>query len=135
MRISLAIIVLCMAGVAFAADEQDFESIGAERARIGNARIQQDMERRALEEERQLAAAQPEDAAVSAAPPAVQEPRATAPQAASPPPAVPVPAAPANSNMSETLELLQKLGELKDAGYVSEDEYNKLKQKVLADAL
>ena len=134
MKPSLAIIVLCLAGVAFAADEQEFESIGAERARIGNARIQQDMERRALEEE-QGSAAQREAAPVSAAPPAVQESRAQAPQAASPPPAAAVPAAPANSNMPETLELLQKLGELKDAGYVSEDEYNKLKQKVLADAL
>ena len=134
MKLSLAIVMLCIAGSAWAADEQDAQSIGAERARLGNARIQQDMERRAREEENRVTAAQSESVSVQEAAPAVQQ-TSVAPTvvAAQQPPPPSAPVSPRSSSITETLELLQKLGELKDAGYVTEDEYNKLKQKVLAD--
>ncbi len=136
MRPSLVTILLCIAGAAIAADEQDMASVGAERARLGDARIQQDMERRSREEEQRLAAAEQESVAVQEAPIVVPDTGSPPPATASPQvPAATVPVSPDNSGMAETLELLRTLGELKDAGYVTEEEYNKLKQKVLADAI
>ena len=136
MKPSLTIILLCMAGAALAADEPDAQAVGAERSRLGNARIQQDMERRARAEEQRV---QPEQQRIEPqqAPSVPQSTSAPTPPAANAPqPAAAIASPPAgNSGMSETLELLQKLGELKDAGYVTEDEYSKLKQRVLADQL
>lgn len=114
-------------------DEPDAQSMEAERQRLGNQRIQQEMERRAREEERRLEeerqrgeqsqepAGQPRDVPRGNAP-AVKESTAPLPQSSRPD---------GDSGMSEVLEQLRTLGELKDAGYISEQEHKELKQKVL----
>lgn len=115
-------------------DEPDAQSMEAERQRLGNQRIQQEMERRAreqekrrLEEERQRGeqqqdpAGQKVDVAQGNAP-AVRESVAALPQASRPD---------GDTGMSAALEQLRTLGELKDAGYISEQEHQELKQKVL----
>jgi hypothetical protein len=40
-----------------------------------------------------------------------------------------------SKDMSRTLEQLRSLGELKDAGYVTEDEFERIKQKILNSQL
>lgn len=115
-------------------DEPDAQSMEAERQRLGNQRIQQEMERRAreeekrrLEEERQRGeplrgpAGQPLDVPQGNAP-AVMESAAPLPQSSRPE---------GDSGMSEALDQLRTLGELKDAGYISKQEHEELKQKVL----
>lgn len=114
-------------------DEPDAQSMEAERQRLGNQRIQQEMERRAREEERRLEeerergepsqepAGQPLDPPQGNAP-AVTESTAPSPQSSRPD---------GDSGMSEALEQLRTLGELRDAGYISKQEHEELKQKVL----
>ncbi len=99
---------------------------GAERARIANERILAEAERREREErEAEAAAAR---AAASAAPtPAPTQP---APAATSVPPAQLSPA-PAPMDMQQVLEQLKSLGELRDAGYLSEAEFSELKRRIL----
>lgn len=114
-------------------DEPDAQSMEAERQRLGNQRIQQEMERRAREEERRLEeerergeplqepAGQPLELPQGNAP-AVTESTAPPPQSSRPD---------GDSGMSEALEQLRTLGELRDAGYISKQEHEELKQKVL----
>lgn len=128
MRLSLAIMALCITGTALADDDPDAQAVGAERQRLGNARIQQDLVLREREEQRRLEAAterEPrapeeagtrEEADASKAKPTMLEDTG-------------------EPDMSETLEQLRNLGELKDAGYLSEEEYTKLKQKILDDQI
>ena len=127
--IAAAIVVAAQSAVA-----QDAEGINAERARLGNQRIQQDMELRAREEEeRRLEEnTQPDQQPQEPAPqplvvseansPAVAESTAPLPQSSGPG---------GDPDMSKVLEQLRVLGELKDAGYVSEQEHAELKQKIL----
>lgn len=123
----------------------------AERARLANERIQLEAQRRA-EEERQRrerealeseiqksenrqseAQAQAADAAPTrtdeqprprAAPAATET--ATAP-AAAPPPLPPA----GDDRISRALEQLRELGELRDAGYVTDEEFERIKTRIL----
>lgn len=159
-------------------DDVTASSMGSERAKLANERIQAEVEMRAREEQRrreeeeaqvraQQAAARSEIAAAQFSEPGRTEPvtsavpvqssqaGATAPARTAVPvqsspagatgparTAVPVQnsqagaTAPARSNdMSRMLEQLKLLGELKDDGYISEEEFQKIKQRILDDQI
>ena len=65
---------------------------------------------------------------------AKEEPQeeAAAPPPAAPPPPPPPPAQPAASSQSDMLDALQKLGELKSAGVLTEAEFQYQKGRILA---
>jgi hypothetical protein len=129
--------------------------IAAERARLGNDRARIEAERHAREAIAEQAARQAGVASKAAAPPpdiirdeAPREeaaPPAGVPAAESsppvakapPPPAVePPPAETADvqtdpAEISRTLEQLRELGELKDAGYLTVEEFERIKQRIL----
>ena len=129
-----------------------------ERARLGDARARIEAERRAREAGAEQAAAQAGVASEAATPPAPppdisrnEAPReeAVAPAAVpgaessppvgkvTPPPAdKPPPAGTADvqtdpAEISRTLEQLRELGELKDAGYLTDEEFQRIKQRIL----
>lgn len=142
MRLNPIFLLICMTSpslvVAQTNDASDAQLMEAERQRLGNQRIQQDMEWRAREEEerrlaqeRQQAArsrgsAQQENAGPQEAAPTMTESDALKSQPAPP-------GAGSNNEMSRLLEQLRILGELKDAGYITEQEHKKIKQKILDD--
>ena len=120
----------------------------AERARLANQRIQaeaerqaQEAERQAQEEERQLAEAarleaeQARLAARQATAAAEQEKQQLAqaqPMTGSAEDAAVVAPSPNRAaDMTKALEQLRTLGELKDAGYVTEDEFERIKKKII----
>jgi hypothetical protein len=138
MKFRLPVILIGLAA-AFAAavqsaDAQDAQGINAERARLGNQRIQQDMELRAREEEERRLEAERQSGQQSQEParqplvvpeensPAVAESTAPVPPSSRPG---------GDSDVSKVLEQLRVLGELKDAGYISEREHTELKQRIL----
>jgi hypothetical protein len=95
----------------------------AERARLGNERIE--AERRAREELEQQEQAPPPSGQVAAAT-----------TATSPAPAKAAPAAPQRpltdaERTEQGLGQLRELGKLKDAGYLTEAEFQRVKQKIL----
>jgi hypothetical protein len=95
----------------------------AERARLGNERIE--AERRAREElEQQNRAPQP------AAQPAVAPTPRAQPQGEAPPAGPRRP--PAEADRTERgLQQLRELGKLKDAGYLTDAEFQRIKQQIL----
>lgn len=105
-------------------EEQQASSIEAERQRLGNARIEQEMESRAREEERRLEEAQQESLRAQEAAAAGTE--SNAPNLKSGPSGKH-----GNADMSQLLEELRTLGELKDSGYVTDEEFKELKQDIL----
>lgn len=134
------------------------DSAAAERARIANERIAAEAERRArAETEDRTAAARSqtasalEEAREAASAPASPTPAQTvplreqsAPMAAEAPPDQSTPVEPAEtdhrsrssgSNLAPLLEQLRTLGELKDAGYVTEDEFERIKSRLLDGGL
>lgn len=117
----------------------------AERARLANQRIQAEAERRAreeLESQNQTSALARQPAPASALPgssPATDEPvepvrtgqpapAAEAVHASSPP--RPGPAV-EDERTSRALEQLRDLGELKDAGYLTEEEFRRIKTRII----
>jgi hypothetical protein len=96
------------------------DDVAAERARLANDRILAEEERRARE-----AAEQAERLQVEQAQAGKQAPSA---EANSPPPADRI-------EMSRALEQLRELGSLKDAGYLTDEEFQLLKKKILDGAL
>ncbi|KQX09352.1 hypothetical protein ASC82_25830 [Streptomyces sp. Root431] len=60
-----------------------------------------------------------------------QEPAQAEPQYAPPPPPAPAPAAPAD-DMSSKIAQLKELGELKDQGVLTEEEFTAQKSRILA---
>jgi hypothetical protein len=107
-------------------DEQKAWSVASERARLGNQRIQTETEIRELEEQRRLEEAEQERLRA--------EKDAISNKVASAPGSEPRPSEAGNSvDMSRTLEQLRTLGELKDDGYITEEEFKKIKQKILGD--
>ncbi|RSS54172.1 SHOCT domain-containing protein [Streptomyces sp. WAC01280] len=62
---------------------------------------------------------------------AQQEPAQAEPQYAPPPPPAPAPAAPAD-DMSSKIAQLKELGELKDQGVLTEEEFTAQKGRILA---
>ena len=138
MKIRLAVILIgvatALAAAAQSAAEQDAESINAERARLGNQRIQQDMELRAREEEEGRLAAEQQRGQQSQEPArdVLVVPEENSPAVAEATAALPQPSRPGgDSDMSKVLEQLRVVGELKDAGYITEQEHTALKQKIL----
>jgi len=147
---------------------------GSERARLGNERIQAEIELRAREEQRRLeeeaqARLRAEEAAARSAMAATQNPRpemaASGETAATqnPRPEVPASSETASTQNSRpemaasremaatqnpkpepteaadsddiyrTLEQLRMLGELKDDGYISDEEFQRIKRRILDD--
>ena len=129
------LVVVAMAPAMTLADD-----VAAERARLANQRIQVEEERRAREEEERLAQAQTESedpretnvemAAASEQPGDMSSPpetRSTQTSVGGPPPD--------RIEMSRALEQLRELGALRDAGYLTEEEFAQLKKKILDGAL
>ena len=128
MKPILAIISLAFGGFVLADDNEESSALEAERQRLGNARIQYEMERRAREQEQRLEAEQQDVAQATEAAREQEEQGSPDIQDAATD-------QPDDHSIAETLELLQKLGDLKDAGYVTEDEFARLKEKILSDHL
>ena len=96
------------------------DDVAAERARLANQRIQAEEERRAREEAERASQQQTEQE--QAQPQRVEV-------------ATEVPASASRIEMSRALEQLRELGSLKDAGYLTDEEFQLLKQKILEGAL
>lgn len=109
-------------------DEDRVGSLESERERLGNQRIRTEVELRAREEQRRLAAAEQEK--LREQDKGTESDAAIAPSSGSPPAE-----ADSSKDMSRTLEQLRSLGELKDAGYITEDEFERIKQKILDSQL
>lgn len=122
------------------------QDMAAERARIANQRIQAEATRIA-EEEKRLAEARAAEAearqryedsleSVSPADPRVPEPARAPALTAVPMPELtpPAPAADAQTNrlgMTRMLEHIRVLGQLRDSGYVTETEFERIKSRIL----
>ena len=139
-RMSRLSIILLAPLVAVALTPAIADDVAAERARLANQRIQIEEERRAREEEERLAQAQTESedpretdvemAAASEQPGDMSSPpetRSTQTSVGGPPPD--------RIEMSRALEQLRELGALRDAGYLTEEEFAQLKKKILDGAL
>ena len=107
-------VILALATVAAPAALAD--EVAAERARLANARILAEEEQRARAEAEQAERAEAEKPAAS-------------PEAEKQPPAAD------RIEMSRALEQLRELGALRDAGYLTEEEFRMLKEKILDGAL
>ena len=119
---------MSLAQTAGIADQAESATV-SERQRLGNQRIQIEAEMRAREEQRRLEEA--EQARLRAHEAAIRS-EAAAIATGSTPGATKVD----NSvDMSRTLEQLRMLGELKDDGYITEEEFRKIKQKILDSRL
>lgn len=94
----------------------------AERARLANERIQAESERRAQEELALRNRAAETAMATRAEPP--RPPSADSPPSPRPPPAD-------ADRTGRALEQLRELGRLKDAGYLTEAEFQRVKQRIL----
>ena len=137
--------------------DEDLAKAAAERGRLGNTRIQTEMERRLIEEqELQEASQQQQQASATAQQTSTPTPPQTATQPApaprldmgykplpapapvtSRPAATPAAASPARSGdltrILQQLQALGELGELKDRGYVTEEEFRRIKSRILDD--
>jgi len=137
-------IILLAPLVAVALTPAIADDVAAERARLANQRIQIEEERRAREEEERLAQSQAqaqtetedrretnvEIAAASEQPGDISSPPVTRSTQTG------VSGAPADRvEMSRALEQLRELGALRDAGYVTEEEFEQLKKKILNGTL
>jgi phage-related minor tail protein len=134
MKVSVLLTLICMLCPTFAVAQSN--DAAAERARIANQRIQAEATRRAEEEERRRQAE-----AQLAAERAAAEARAEQQQAQQTlredPPVVttrqepPRPPAGSPPDISRSLEQLRKLGELKDAGYLTDEEFARIKNRII----
>jgi hypothetical protein len=145
-----AILAPAILGIAMLAPAhaQDADT-AAERARLANERIRLEAQRRAEEEKRRReeaeAAASADAAPAADAPPrepgAEPQPGTAAARTATPPAVAPAaprtaprtapPAAAGDDGISRALEQLRELGELRDAGYVTEEEFERIKSRIL----
>ncbi|MGI9270552.1 MAG: SHOCT domain-containing protein [Woeseiaceae bacterium] len=89
------------------------DDAAAERAKLGNARIQAETERQARAEQERLE----QEAATLAAKQRVADSDMPANRA----------------DMYRVLEQLRELGELKDAGYLTDEEFQQLKDEILSE--
>ena len=139
-------IILLAPLVAVALTPAIADDVAAERARLANQRIQIEEERRAREEEERLAQAQAQaqtqtetedrrETNVEVAP-ASEQPGDTSSPPAARSTQTGVSGAPADRvEMSRALEQLRELGALRDAGYVTEEEFEQLKKTILNGTL
>ncbi len=125
--LAIAVVLTVMPASGFAQEPNP----AAERARLAEQRIQAEAARRLEDEQASVPAAS------AAAEPALE--RAPAPSvAAAPRAAREQPAEPSRTVSPETpadlslaLEQLRTLGELKDSGYVDDEEFERIKQRIL----
>ena len=134
MKFILRTLMIYVAGLSIAlaqttgiADQTENATV-SERERLGNQRIQIEAEMRAREEQRRLEEAEQarlraEQAAARSEMAAAQNAKPDATEAAG------------SNDMYRTLEQLRLLGELKDDGYITEEEFRKIKQKILDSRL
>ncbi len=135
MKFILRTLMIYVAGLSMAlaqttviADQAENATV-SERERLGNQRIQIEAEVRAREEQRRLEEA--EQARLRA-----QEAALRSEAAAIAPGATPGATKVENGvDMRRTLEQLRMLGELKDDGYITAEEFRKIKQKILDSRL
>ncbi len=152
---ALACLAVLFAG---AAPAQSTDT-AAERGRLADERIRLEAERRQREDQErqaqeaatppaepevQVAATRVEESPSLPAPqpveetpsaPAAQPVEQPAPAAAQPARPVQSPAPGGSVELSDGLEQLQRLGELRDAGYVTDEEFERLKAKILDSLL
>ena len=135
MKFILRTLMIYVAGLSIAlaqttgiADQAESATI-SERERLGNQRIQIEAEMRAREEQRRIEEA--EQARLQAAE-AAQRSAVAATAPGSMPGAT---TAGSRVDMTRTLEQLRMLGELQDDGYITEEEFRKIKQKILDSRL
>jgi len=124
MKFYTTALIACVAMPALALDESSVGSAESERQRLGDERIRLEADRRAREEQQRLEAE--EQARLQAQEQALAEKEAVAPNPQSKPSEARV-----DSDISQMLEQLRALGELKDDGYITEDEFRKIKQRIL----
>jgi hypothetical protein len=117
--------ILCLLAAAPALALGQAPDPAAERARLANERIQAEAERRAREESEQ----QNRTPAPAGQPAAAPNPP-TQPQEARTPTAPPRPSTDADRT-ERGLEQLRELGKLKDAGYLTDAEFQRIKQRIL----
>ena len=123
-----------------ASDAANAQSVESERSRLGMQRIQTEAEIKAREEQQRLEQerlkARQEQWRLEQAERERAQAEAMQSRAAIVPSTQPSPTAKAESkDMSQTLEQLRTLGELKDDGYITEEEFQKIKQRILDSQL
>ena len=119
-----AIAPMCLVALASGLAFGQSPDPAAERARLGNQRIQVEAERRA-QEDLSLQDRAPDLAKV----PEAARIQPTQARAANEPAE---PRRPTNDNRTQrALEQLRDLGELKDAGYLTDEEFQRIKQRIL----
>ena len=134
MKFILRTLMICVAGLSIALaqttgiPDQAENATVSERERLGNQRIQIEAEMRAREEQRRLEEA--EQARLRAEQAAARSEMAAAQNAKPDATEVTV-----GNDMYRTLEQLRLLGELKDDGYITDEEFRKIKQKILDSRL
>ena len=131
------LVVVAMAPATTLADD-----VAAERARLANQRIQVEEERRAREEEQRLEQAQAQSKSEDPGETSVglgesaEQPRDTGSEPVTRSTQSGVSGAPVDRiEMSRALEQLRELGALREAGYLTEEEFEQLKKKILDGAL
>ncbi|MBT8092411.1 MAG: SHOCT domain-containing protein [Gammaproteobacteria bacterium] len=134
MKISASILLACLLWPPLAVAQSS--DAAEERARIANQRIQAEASRRAEEEERRRQA-EAQLAAERAAAEARAEQLPVQPVVREDPPVTttrqepPRPPADSPAETSRALQQLRTLGELRDAGYVTDEEFARIKKKIL----
>lgn len=126
----IAILALCPPVAPAQSDD-----LAAERARIANQRIEAEARAREEQERQARLAAEREQAAASqsAAPSAATVRRETA--AATPVPSATREGAPSPADVDRMLQQIRTLGELRDAGYVTDSEFERIKRRILDGTL
>ncbi|MEM8684585.1 MAG: SHOCT domain-containing protein [Pseudomonadota bacterium] len=136
---SLSLVILPVTGLA-----QQESNPAEERARIANQRIQAEAQRLAEEQRRAAEAEARQQAAEEAARAREAQSRAaaaeTVPVRAEPPAPPPadrplLPTPEEQARMEKALQQIRSLGELRDAGYVTDDEFEQIKRRILDDRL
>jgi flagellar motility protein MotE (MotC chaperone) len=123
-------VIVSLALTAIAPPAALADDVAAQRARLANDRIRAEEEQRARDEARRAEQAQAEQAQVEQAQAEqaqVEKPMVAA-ESRTPPTADRI-------EMTRALEQLRELGALKDAGYLTDEEFRLLKEKILDGAL
>ncbi len=134
----MKIALTCLAALTLAlvhqpAAAQDPSTAAAERARLANQRIEAEARRRVEEEQARQQEASLETPAPAASIAASQAPAVAG--TATRPATSPAPGAADRAELSLVLQQLKALGELKDAGYVDEEEFERIKQRIIDGGL
>jgi hypothetical protein len=140
-----AVALTCLLTLAAGLAAAQSTDAAAERARLGNERIRVEAERQAreeLEQQKRISNAAGEadgaraqsvesTARAGGAEPTRPVPPAAVASTAPESPSAPRRPAAADDRVSRALEQLRELGELKDAGYLTEEEFRRIKQRIL----